>query len=252
MTSDDDNEPEAGDEAEASSAPISTRPTSPMEAIAIALGVTAAVAAVITWAFAPARAGELAMILAIGACYAVLTALTALRLRRRGELGALLRPASGDLTLGALSAGLLYGAAHLVTQTITARGTPREGWIMRLYLQLGDPEAHGRVLLGGAVFVVAALEEFVWRGLVTRAIEEVVGLRRAVVITALLFALAHLPTLFVLAMPPAGLNPLIVLAALGGGLLWGVIYARAGRLVPALFAHALFSWAVVEFPVWRP
>ena len=40
-----------------------------------------------------------------------------------------------------------------------------------LYLQLGDPAAPGRALVGGAVFVIAALEELVWRGLVMRALE---------------------------------------------------------------------------------
>ena len=27
---------------------------------------------------------------------------------------------------------------------------------------------------------------------------------------------------------------------------------RTGRLVPSLFAHGLFSWAIVDFPLWRP
>jgi hypothetical protein len=26
---------------------------------------------------------------------------------------------------------------------------------------------------------------------------------------------------------------------------------RIGRLGPSLFSHAIFSWAVVEFPLWR-
>ncbi len=149
-------------------------------------------------------------------------------------------------------AGALYGIAHLVDQTVATHGSIREAWIMRVYLQLGDPEAPGRALVGGAVFLIAAMEELVWRGLVMRALEELCGSRRALVITSLLFAAAHTPTLYLLGDATAGLNPLIVLAALGCGTVWGLVYLRTSRLLPALFAHALFSWAVVEFPIWRP
>jgi membrane protease YdiL (CAAX protease family) len=43
-----------------------------------------------------------------------------------------------------------------------------------------------------------------------------------------------------------------VLAALGCGLVWGLIVARTGRLPVAIFSHALFTWCVaVQFPLWR-
>ena len=59
---------------------------------------------------------------------------------------------------------------------------------------------------------------------------------------ALLYALAHVPTLFTLADPSAGKNPLLVLAALGGGLCWSFLVERTGRLLPSLLAHAVFSY----------
>ena len=192
------------------------------------------------------------MLIASGLLYAVIGAFTLRRLDQRGELRSRFRPAGGDLTLGTVVAGVLYGGAHLVDQTVAAHGSIREAWIMRVYLQVGDPNAPDRMLVGGAVFVVAALEKLVWRGLVMRTLEAVYGPQRALVITSLLFATVHLPTLFLLADPTAGPNPLIVLAALGCGAVWGLVFLRTERLLPALFAHALFSWAVVEFPIWRP
>jgi hypothetical protein len=48
-----------------------------------------------------------------------------------------------------------------------------------------------------------------------------------------------------------GLNPVLVIAALGGGLLWGAMARLFGRLVPGMIAHVLFDWAVViVFPLW--
>jgi membrane protease YdiL (CAAX protease family) len=41
------------------------------------------------------------------------------------------------------------------------------------------------------------------------------------------------------------------LAALGAGLVFGGIARLRGRLMPAIFAHALFDWcAVMMFPLW--
>lgn len=226
--------------------------SSPGEAIRVAVGVTLATGLVMTFAFDLRRAGTQAMLLAIALLYAVLGAFALRRLEQRGELRSRFRPAGGDLTLGAAVAGALYGCAHLVAQTLATHGSIREAWIMRVYLQVGDPDDPDRVLVGGFVFVIAALEELVWRGLVMRSLEAAYGPRRALVLTSLLYATAHLPTLYLLGDPTAGLNPLIVLAALGCGTVWGLVYLRTRRLLPALFAHALFTWAVVEFPIWRP
>ena len=231
---------------------VPPRLSSPSEAISVSVGVTLATAIVMTFAFDPRRAGTPAMLIAIGLNYALMGAFALHRLAQRGELRSSLRPARLDITFGAVVAGVLYGAAHLVDQTIAAHGSIREAWLMRIYLQLGDPDAPSRVLVGGVVFVIAAMEELVWRGLVMRTLAAVYGYRPALIVTSILFALAHAPTLFLLADPIAGLNPLLVLAALGCGLVWGLVYLRTGRLVPALFAHALFSWAVIEFPIWRP
>jgi membrane protease YdiL (CAAX protease family) len=103
-----------------------------------------------------------------------------------------------------------------------------------------------------AVVVVASLEEISWRGLVFPALEDSLGTRRAWPATALLYAVAHLPTMFILRDPFAGPNPLVVIAALGCGLVWGLIVVRTGRLAVAIISHALFTLAIaIHFPLWR-
>ena len=78
------------------------------------------------------------------------------------------------------------------------------------------------------------------------------GVRKAWVGSTLLYSLAHLPTALLLRNPVAGPNPLLVGAALGCGFIWGYVANRTSRMMPAIVAHALFTWAVVEFPIWRP
>lgn len=229
-----------------------SEPRQKWEAISVAVGVTVATTIVIWFSFNPARAGTQAMLIALGLLYAIFAAVALRRMQQAGELRAKFRPSAGDLTLGAATAGLLYGLARLVQHAAAPHGTAREAWVMRLYLQLGDPEASGRELVSAAVFVIAALEEVVWRGLLMRSLDTAYGMQRALVLSTLLYGAAHVPTMFLLADPVAGPNPLIVLAAMGCGFVWGAVFVRTNRLVPAIFAHALFSWAIVEFPIWTP
>ena len=212
------------------------------------------VAAAITLAMQKSMSGSPLALLALGLPYAVISVLAILYLRREGTLGDRLRPRSGDLTFGALVTVMLFFGAIAGRKFLAPHGSVREAWVMRIYLQIGDPEFLQQRVVGisVAIVVVAILEEIAWRGLVYALVEERFGTRRAWPITAALYAAAHLPTLVLLADPYAGPNPLIVLAALGCGLVWGLIVARTGRLPVAIFSHALFTWCVaVQFPLWR-
>jgi uncharacterized protein len=212
------------------------------------------VAAAMTLAMQQSMAGSPMALLALGLPYAALAVLAILYLRREGTLGDKLRPRSGDLTFGAIVTVMLFFGAIAGRKFIAPQGSVRDAWIMRIYLQIGDPEFMQQRVVGIslAIIVVAILEEIAWRGLVYALVEERLGTRRAWPVTAVLYAAAHLPTLILLADPYAGPNPLIVLAALGCGLVWGLIVARTGRLPVAIFSHALFTWCVaVQFPLWR-
>jgi membrane protease YdiL (CAAX protease family) len=85
---------------------------------------------------------------------------------------------------------------------------------------------------------------------VTQLLAESVGSRRAWIWAAALYALSMTPSAFSLR-AGAGPNPVLFLAALGGGLLWGGMARLFGRLAPGILAHALFDWAtVMMFPLW--
>jgi uncharacterized protein len=222
--------------------------------VLIAFVVAALVAASVSISMRPEAAGTLLVLIVPAVPYAILSVLAVLQMRRDGTLSEKLRPRSGDLTFGALGTVMLYMGAVAVRMFVAPRGSVREAWIMRIYLQIGDPEVlqHRVVYISLAIATIAILEEIAWRGLVFSKLEERLGTRRAWPATAVLYAAAHLPSVFLLRDPLSGPNPLVVIAALGCGLVWGLVVARTGRLPVAIFSHALFTWCVaIQFPLWR-
>lgn len=242
-------EPDEGDDDEPGPPP---KPAiAPKASLSIAIAVTIATGGVVRYAFAAEQAGSAGMLVAMAAGYAPFAALAVWAMHKEGRLSEI-KPQRGDLAFGALLAGVMYGAAMAVRQLALASDSPRSWWIARIYLQLGDPSNNRMLYVGLAVLAVAVLEEIVWRGLVMRSLRAPFGPMRAWLFSSVLYALSHVPTLHLLEHPVAGPNPLVVIAALGGGLVWGHLYNRMGRLGPSLFAHAIFTWAIVDFPLWRP
>lgn len=201
--------------------------------------------------FQEARAGSPYVFVLAGAPTVLVALFAVERLRRQGELFDWLRPVWGDFSRGFLGAGALFGLSWAAARLLS--GTPREIWLARLYLQIGSLESL-RVHMGWVAFaivVISAAEEIVWRGMVTSLLEPRFGSRRAWIVSALLYAAAGLPTLWALGGGGAGLNPILVIAALAGGLLWGGMTRKFGRLTPAVLSHALFTWCVVMmFRLW--
>jgi membrane protease YdiL (CAAX protease family) len=186
--------------------------------------------------------------------YTIFTIVAVLRMKKEGRLAERLRPRSGDLTFGFVVALMLIFGAIAGQRILAPHGSVRVGWLMRLYQQIGDPDVLQQHMVGVslAVVAVACLEEITWRGLVFPALEDRFGTRTAFPATAILYATAHLPTMFILRGPFAGPNPLVVTAALGCGLVWGLIVARTGRLPVAMISHSLFTLAVaIHFPLWQ-
>jgi membrane protease YdiL (CAAX protease family) len=69
-----------------------------------------------------------------------------------------------------------------------------------------------------------------------------------------MYALAHVPTLWALSDGEIGKNPLVLIAALGAGLVWSALARIFGdRLMPSIVSHGLFDWAVLMmFRLWGP
>lgn len=206
----------------------------------LALLVTALVAAAIGFALREQVAGTPAMWLGLGVPYLLLSAFALYRMFDDGTLLDVLRPRSGDLSIGFLLAAVLFGGAWGVRQVAFGSGSPKVVWLFRIALQVGglQPSPGLMAFIAG----IAILEELVWRGLVLGAVTESLGTRRAWPVTAVLYALAHVPTVFTLADPMAGPNPLLVFAALGAGLVWSFAASITGRLPPVLVSHAVFSY----------
>jgi membrane protease YdiL (CAAX protease family) len=230
--------------------PGSVTPGARSRAWAVAAVVTLATTAALTYAFMPGNAGNPVVIGTIGATYFGLTVASVIWMRRRGELVQRLAPRRLDITVGALLATVLYLLATVVHTFVTSSG-PRMGWIMRIYVQIGDTRATSSFAVGLVVLLVAAAEEIVWRGWVLGALSRAYRARKAWLITSGLYAVAHLTTVYLLRDPMAGPNPLLVTAAAGCGLVWGYLAMKVDRVAPSVFAHALFTWGVVEFPLFR-
>ncbi len=223
-----------------------------MRQVAYLVGIVAVIAFASHMAFQPSRAGTPGVWLWIGIPTAALAVVGCFRAWQDGVLRDWFRIRSGDFTRGFVGAALLFGGSFFFSKSLKL---PQLLWLARLYDQLGEAATLrknvGMVVLG--IVVTAIAEEIVWRGLVVSLLEEKVGSRRAWVVSAFLYALAHVPTVWALKDINAGPNPLLVLAALAAGLVWGFMARRFERLVPGMFSHVLFSWTVVMmFRLWGP
>lgn len=206
----------------------------------IALFVTAVIALALGFSMRPELAGSTTMWLGLGVPYVLLAGLALYFLYKEDTLSDRLRLRGGDATIGILLAGVLLGGAWAVKTYMTPPASPQAAWLFHISLQLGNMQRSSLAL--AAVFVLAVSEEIVWRGLVLDALAEKVGDRRAWPIAAGLYGAAHVPTLFTLAAPDAGPNPLLAIAAFGCGLFWTFAASRLGRLPPVLISHVVFSY----------
>jgi len=215
-----------------------------LPALLVAAGVTAATAGAVSYAFRPEHAGKPVVLATLGGLNAVLLIASVLWLRGQGRLN-VLKPHGGDLSFGALVAVGFY-LASLGVRAGLLDGPPRGAWLTRIYAHLGDSRA---VYMGIGILVIAAVEEVVWRGGVQTLLVDALGATRGWLATAAAFALSQAPTIWLLADPVAGPNPLVFLLALGGGAVWGLLALGTERLGICVAAHALFIWAVTQFPL---
>jgi len=179
----------------------------------------------------------------------VLAVVGAVRAQRVGELGEWVKPRWGDATAGVLSAALMLGGAYLFTRVVAPPDSPRVAWLLRIYMQVGEPSVlqKNTALLAGGIIVAAIAEEILWRGFVTTLVAERFGSRYAWMIAAVLYGAAHVPAAFVLGAPNAGPNVILPMGAMGAGFVWGaLVRMKSGSLVAAMISHALFDWCVIS------
>jgi membrane protease YdiL (CAAX protease family) len=229
---------------------------SDVASVLMVVGIVSSAAAALSYGFDASRAGEPSALGAIAGTYVLLAAGAVVYGLRTKLLGRWLVPGWGDITRGFAFALVVFVCAFGMVKLLSAHGSPRAAWMARIYLQLGDtkPLRQHQGLVGLGITVMAVLEETVWRGWVQSLLDGLVGRRFGWVAAAALYALAHVPTLWALADSTVGLNPIVVMGALGAGLVWGaMVRIFGGRLWPSIVCHALFDWAVLMmFRLWGP
>ncbi len=212
--------------------------------VTLALALTGVI-----YAFRADSAGTPAFWIGVSAPYALLLALALYTMWKEGTLVELLTPRWGDLSIGAVSMmGLLF-ASWAARRLLSPAASPRQAWLFRIYLQLGNPEhlqrSTGYTLL---ILMLCLAEEIVWRGMVLRDLTRRFGRRGALPLSALAYGAATVPTLWLLRDPVAGYNPLLVTAAVGCGLVWSFLAAQVGRLTPVIISHMAFTYfTIVQF-----
>ncbi len=196
-----------------------------------------------SWALSLERAGSPAMFFALGAAEVAALAVGLVALRGDTFLAPAWTPRWGDLRNGFLLAVLGWAAATGGAKFLAGSGS-FDAELLRVYVQVGPWSGSPAFPSAAALLVVVALEETVWRWLVPRALLGFVPARLAWLLSAVLYALAHVPSARALALGSSP-NYLVAELALGLGLVLGGTSAAVGRVVPGFFAHLFFDLALL-------
>lgn len=192
------------------------------------------------WRTAPARVAFAALFSALLAVVAIVA------MRRRDRLAERLTPRWGDVSIGVLGAVLMIVITWAGRPPLAPRGSPRQAWVAQLYWFMGDMGAlEGYSWLPWLIILAPMLDELVWRGWLQDELSRSFGRIRGLLLTAGLYAMTAAPTLFTLKDPTAGPNPLLLILALVGGLLFGFLTVVTKRATPAMIAHAAFSYFIL-------
>jgi len=136
---------------------------------------------------------------------------------------------------GIISALILYGiyyGGYLLLQKLFA-GTG--AWLSGIYGFKRDTYIIKIALL--LIFIIGPGEEILWRGYIQRTLGRYSGPTIALVVTSILYALIHI----------ASMNPLLVFAALFGGLFWGMLYIWKKSILINIISH--IAWDILIFIV---
>jgi uncharacterized protein len=184
-----------------------------------------ALVAVVAWIAGAAIAASLGLWSGMGTT-AVVVGLGVL-VTRWQALREMLRPHPTPILIG-LSAGLLMAlATHLSYGPISALVPFVKTGTAHLYLENASrPRSFGLLLVP-----IAIAEEVVWRGAVQTTLTARFGTAVAILAGAALYAACNAPT---------G-APVLIIAALGCGLVWGALRATTAGLVAPILAHLLWD-----------
>ena len=162
-----------------------------------------------------------------------LAALGAVALRVRGAAFREEGVRVGDLATGVAATMVLY-AVFFAGQTVLGRLVPGAAAQVHSVYAL-RAEAPWWIVLPLLGCVIAPGEELFWRGLVQWGLARRLGPSLAWVVATAIYGGVHV----------AASNPMLVMAALTAGGVWGQLYLRTGRIAPAVVSHIVFDVMVL-------
>jgi membrane protease YdiL (CAAX protease family) len=193
-----------------------------------------ALACVVLWLVASASARALGIWLALGGASVGLG--VAIFMLDRAVALRLLRPSARLVLVGAAVGWSMAGATYLLYPVFSRVWPSIPADAAKLYATFRGPPM---VVAALALVPVILGEELVWRGVVQAALVRRLGPWRGVTAAAFAYALAH---------APLG-SPILVVAALACGMVWGALRVASVSLVPSLVAHLVWDILVL---LWLP
>ena len=140
------------------------------------------------------------------------------------------------LWLGPLSAILLYGIFWLGKEFFTLLFPFASREISNVYFNKAQLNIKAIGLL--LFFIMGPAEEIYWHGFVQRSLSGRFGSTTGLILTTVIYALAHI----------FALNFMLLVAAAVCGLFWGWLYQREQSLIPVILSHSI--WDVIIFVIF--
>ena len=134
--------------------------------------------------------------------------------------------------LGLAGAALLYGLTRVGVLVLQAAWP---AWSDHAKQMTSWKNGYSTTFLGITLVLIVAAEEIFWRGVVARFCMQRFGVAFGILAGAILYALAHAATL----------NPLLLAAALGCGVFWGLLSALTDDLTAPIVSHLVWDVMVM-------
>jgi uncharacterized protein YbjT (DUF2867 family)/membrane protease YdiL (CAAX protease family) len=142
------------------------------------------------------------------------------------------RPTAFGIVAGLVAGLVLFGITQLAIFLIPSVWPGWEAYAREIYAWKAG---HSVLFLATTLVLIVIAEEALWRGVVTSYTMERFGRLPGIVLGAGIFAIAHW----------AAFNPLLLLAAVGCGLFWNLLYAATDDLTIPTVSHLLWDFLLL-------